>query len=112
MISVSFSQKQEDAMASALENWGLSAQVDQVVEECAELVIALHKHVKRSPKPGTLDNVIDELADVEIMVAQMRVAFGIDDKAFQDRIERKFEKLNKYLETGEGFKPLGLVPEE
>jgi len=40
---------------------------------------------------------IDEIADVEMMLAQMRFAFGIDDDTLRKRIECKFEKLNKYL---------------
>jgi hypothetical protein len=32
------------------------------------------KHVKRTPQPGRLDGVIDEIADVEMMLAQMRLA--------------------------------------
>lgn len=97
-MKVQFTDSEVHMMQSALDKWGLNAQADQLVEECAELIVALQKHVKRSPQPGTLDCVLDEMADVEMMLAQMRVAFGIEDETFRERIERKFEKLKRYLE--------------
>jgi N-acetylglutamate synthase-like GNAT family acetyltransferase len=60
-----------------------------------------HKQVKRNPKPDSLDDVIDEIVDVEMMLAQMRVAFDIDDETLRERIESKFAKLAQYLESGE-----------
>jgi NTP pyrophosphatase (non-canonical NTP hydrolase) len=67
------------------------------VEECAELIVALQKHINRTPNPSTLENIIDEIADVEMMLTQMRLVFGIDDETLRKRIECKFEKLNQYL---------------
>jgi NTP pyrophosphatase (non-canonical NTP hydrolase) len=89
-MKVQFTDRQIDAMQHGLDIWGLSAQCDQTVEECAELIVALQKYVKLTPKPGTLDVVIDEIADVEMMLVQMRLAFGIDDETLRERIDRKF----------------------
>jgi len=97
-VTVHFTDEEVKLMQTALDRWGLNAQVGQAVEECAELIVALQKHVNRSPSPETIDGVLDELADVEMMLAQMRVAFGIDDAAFRERIVRKFVKLRNYLE--------------
>jgi NTP pyrophosphatase (non-canonical NTP hydrolase) len=100
-MKVEFTESEITVMRTALDKWGLDAQCDQTVEECAELIVALHKQVKRTPKPDSLDDVIDEIADVEMMLGQMRVAFDIDDETLRERIERKFAKLAQYLETGE-----------
>jgi len=97
-MTVHFTDDEVRLMRAALERWGLNAQVGQAVEELAELIVALQKHVNRSPSPETIDGVLDELADVEMMLTQMRVAFGIDDADFRERIERKFGKLRSYLE--------------
>ena len=94
---VKFTDSEVSAMRTALDKWGLDAQCDQCVEECAELIVALHKYVKRLPKPDAIDEVTDEIADVEMMLAQMRLALGIDDQVLRERIERKFEKLRLYL---------------
>jgi hypothetical protein len=45
--------------------------------------------------------VIDEIADVEMMLAQMRLAFDISDETLRERIEAKFEKLGEYLTSEE-----------
>jgi NTP pyrophosphatase (non-canonical NTP hydrolase) len=95
---LSFEEKQVAVMKTALDYWGLQAQVDQTVEEMAELIVALHKHAKRVSGRGTLDDVLDEIADVEMMLAQMRLTFGIDDDTLRERIDRKMAKLEDYLD--------------
>jgi NTP pyrophosphatase (non-canonical NTP hydrolase) len=84
-------------MQTALDQWGINAQVGQTVEECAELIVALQKYVNRTPQPGMVENILDEIADVEMMLAQMRLVLGIDDDMLHKRIEYKFERLKHYL---------------
>ena len=84
-------------MQTALEQWGLNAQVGQTVEECAELIVALQKYINRTQKLNIVENITDEIADVEMMLAQMRLALGIDDDTLRKHIECKFERLNQYL---------------
>jgi len=98
---VRFSSSEIEAMQAALDKWGLDAQCDQTIEECAELIVALQKHVKRSHGEDTLDKVLDEIADVEMMLAQMRLILGINDQMLRERIEQKFEKMNHYLASDE-----------
>jgi NTP pyrophosphatase (non-canonical NTP hydrolase) len=87
-MKVEFTELEIASMRNALDKWGPDAQCDQTVEECAELIVALHKQVKRSPKPHSLDDVIDEMADVEMMLAQMRPAFDISDES-QNTVESR-----------------------
>lgn len=59
----------------AIEAFGLEAQIDQTIEECAELIHALNK-VKRYPaQSARVIDVRGEIADVEIMCEQMRAVF-------------------------------------
>lgn len=77
---------------ATLDKWGTEAQYDQAVEECAELIIAL-KHFRR----GKIDRrvLIEELADVTLMVGQLAWMFGQDEV---DRaVSRKLAKLDKLL---------------
>ena len=97
-MKVEFSEAQIQLMQTALDKWGLAAQAGQTIEECAELIVALQKHINRKPSQDTMEGIVDEIADVEMMLAQMRLVFGVDDDAFKMRIERKFAKLNEYLE--------------
>jgi len=100
-MKVEFTEAEIKTMQTALEQWGLNAQIGQAVEECAELIVALQKYINRTPQPGRIDNILDEIADVEMMLAQMRLALNIDDETLRKRIERKFERLNQYLSKDE-----------
>ena len=96
-MKVQFTDAEINTMQAALDQWGLNAQVGQTVEECAELIVALQKYINRTARPGVVENITDEIADVEMMLAQMRLALGIDDDTLRKRIEYKFDRLNQYL---------------
>jgi len=97
-MSLTFSQYEVALMQSALDTWGLSAQVGQTIEEAAELIVALQKHTNRSGSgEATLDAVLDEIADVEMMLAQLRLVYGFSDTLLRERINIKFAKLEDYL---------------
>jgi NTP pyrophosphatase (non-canonical NTP hydrolase) len=100
-MTVQFTENEIKIMRTALDQWGLNAQVGQTVEECAELIVALQKYVNRTPQFESVDNILDEIADVEMMLAQMRLVLGIDDDTLRKRIEHKFEKLIQYLSEDE-----------
>jgi NTP pyrophosphatase (non-canonical NTP hydrolase) len=87
--------KQYDAIYRAtLAKWGEEAQYDQAVEECAELIAAL-KHFKRD-KVGK-EQVIDELADVALMVGQL--SFMLGEERVRQAIENKLAKLQNLLDN-------------
>jgi len=100
-MKVQFNDAEIKTMQTALDQWGINAQVGQTVEECAELIVALQKYINRTPQPEMIENILDEIADVEMMLAQMRLVLGIDDDALRKRIEYKFKKLNQYLPNDE-----------
>ena len=54
----------------AVELWGEDFQIDLLIEECAELIEALSIHGIGSAQ------VVDEVADVQIMVSQARMMVG------------------------------------
>ena len=79
---------------ATLDKWGEDAQYDQAVEECAELIVAL-KHFRR----GKVDQqaVIDELADVTLMLGQLTWMFGTG--RVEESVQKKLEKLNRLLKA-------------
>ncbi|MBW6511912.1 MAG: antitoxin [Desulfuromonadaceae bacterium] len=77
---------------ATLAKWGEEAQYDQAIEECAELIVGI-KHLKR--KRISEEVVIDELADVALMVGQLTWMLGADK--VERAIERKLEKLHSLL---------------
>ena len=82
----------KDIYERALARWGDEAQVRMTIEECAELIKVLVK-LKRNTNGSTIEDVVDELADVQIMINQMKKLFGDVDKA----IERKLARLEQRL---------------
>jgi len=100
-MKVQFTESEIKTMQTALDRWGLNAQVGQTIEECAELIVALQKHVNRTPRPKTTDKILDEIADLEMMLAQIRLALSINDDTLRERIECKFKRLNQYLSDNE-----------
>jgi len=99
-MKIEFTKDQVKTMQTALDKWGLNAQVGQTIEECAELIVVLQKYINRTECPA-IDKIVDEIADVEIMLGQMRLALGIDDNLIAERIAQKFERLNQYLKLKE-----------
>ena len=61
----------------ALSKWKTTSQMDMTIEECAELIQAIQKW-KRSGSLNTRDHVLEEMADVEIMLEQMKLIFNYD----------------------------------
>ncbi|WP_282753966.1 antitoxin [Desulfuromonas thiophila] len=75
-----------------LERWGEQGQYDQAIEECNELAVAL-LHFRRGK--AVPQQVIDELADVALMVAQLSWMFG--PAAVAAAAARKCAKLEALL---------------
>jgi len=96
-MKVEFTENEVAIMQTALNQWGLNAQVGQAIEECAELIVALQKFINRTPKIESVDVITDEIADVEMMLSQLRLALDINDDTLRKRIEYKFSRLSKYL---------------
>jgi len=80
--------------AEAVKKWGHNMQIDMLVEECAELIAAVNR-LKR--KRTDLLPLLEEIADVEIMLGQMRCIF---DPELIETVKRK--KLTRLAErTGQ-----------
>lgn len=76
----------------AVKAYGADKQIEQVIEECAELIMALQK-IKRFPDAlNYWENVHEEIADVELMINQMKYIFN------SEKIEEYKNKKIKRLE--------------
>lgn len=78
----------------ALNAWGIPAQERQAIEECSELIKALCKNQRYDNKRP--DDVIDEIADVYIMVEQLKLIYGPEN--VENKIKEKLERLKQRLE--------------
>lgn len=83
----------------AIRLYGEPAQMDMAVEEIAELTKAICK-VKRAScaaeAAAALENAVEEMADVQIMLDQLRIIFG---RSTAEAEEYKLERLKKRLDT-------------
>lgn len=82
---------------------GEAAQIDMAVEEMAELTKALCKVKRATPGATTtaaIANVIEEIADVQIMLDQLRLIFARStDEVEEDKLRRLLGRLNSYAES-------------
>ncbi len=81
----------------AMKMWGVEAQMDMLVEECAELIVAV-QHFKRD-RVGW-DKVCEEIADVRIMTSQFHTIDGISDMIHMREME-KIKRLEKRVNDKE-----------
>jgi NTP pyrophosphatase (non-canonical NTP hydrolase) len=88
----------EDLYRRARELYGVDNQLEMVTEECGELVVAL-QHFKRPDRPNALVDLIDELADAQIMVEQARLILGAEE--VDAAVERKLARLLERVAAGE-----------
>lgn len=85
--------------------YGYEAQSNQLVEECAELIQAVSKYrraevglgqpVSEDKKAVALENLIEEIADVEIMLEQVKYPLQIPEEEL-DAV--KLYKVNRTRE--------------
>ena len=80
----------------AIDVWGKAAQIGMAMEECNELAAQLHRVFFRGR--GKPADVASEIADVEIMCAQLRLIVGNElvDLEKLGKIARLQQRLAKH----------------
>ena len=85
---------EQEIYRKAVKVCGRDAQMGMLQEECAEVIQAVNK--LRRGALGAADNLCEEIADVEIMLAQMRCVLPENRIEFFKKL--KLERLEKMLE--------------
>lgn len=89
-----------EILARAIKTYGEESQIDMAIEEMSELTKALLKHrraykkYKTVPEKYFIENVLEEMADVQIMLDQLYMIFG-EPIIMRNR---KIDRLKKRLE--------------
>lgn len=75
---------------AAILEWGTERQKGMIIEECAELIDAVCKYER-----GRADqkDILSELADVQIMIEQALIIYGISYTEFCEEYNRKLKRL-------------------
>lgn len=86
-------EKVHEAALKAVDCYGIENQMDTAVEECAELIHAIQK-LKRYPSVSMVEHVLEECADVTIMVEQLVATFDDEErKTFNHWLRSKSDRL-------------------
>lgn len=81
----------EEKLRIIADHYGLENQLRQLAEECSELAVEANHSAR---KGSTTVRLIEEIADVEIMLDQVRYLAGIQES---DVLEIRFYKLERQL---------------
>ena len=80
-----------EKLKTIAEYYGLENQLRQLAEECSELAV----EANHSARKGSITvRLIEEIADVEIMLDQVRYLAGIQES---DVLETRFYKIERQL---------------
>lgn len=82
--------------------WGLPAQFDQLIEEMAELIVAVNKYKRKhiigheyQDNPAIEENLIEELADVTNCIEQITIMIGAQQ--VQEVVNQKLNRLKDLI---------------
>jgi hypothetical protein len=85
----------------ALAKWGKLTQILMCIEELSELICALFlcasAKADRKINSVTKEEIASEIADVQLMLRQMKIVFGINDIVIASIEEEKLDRLKDYL---------------
>lgn len=94
-------QSETEILQRAIDRWGVRLQSNQCIQEMAELIVAITKLQQLYDAPHTeqiaaRDNLIEEIADVEIMIDQMKLMYGEQDirKQRDYKLQRLVNRLD------------------
>ena len=92
--------KVEEMLYSKLmEKFGIEKQTLMLAEEQGELIKAINKKLRF--KTHTVDEIREELADVYIVMNQVRIYFGITLRDVAEEMDKKLERIQYRLKKGE-----------
>ena len=92
VIATILTQEQMRNLNTIVETYGNDAQEDMAIEECSELVKAILKLRRSDEKTAEMrEAVIDEIADVQIMLSQLEIIFNCVAEV-EDRIDFKINR--------------------
>ena len=92
-------KERREIYREALEQWGADSQFNAAIEEMAELISVI-QHFRRKKTWGhlsTREEVIDEIADVEIIMEQLKCMFNVNSLYLFNIKERKLERVKLLL---------------
>lgn len=88
----------ENNLEIIIDTYGYEKQSRKAIEELGELTVAINKYID-SPLESNFNNLVEEIADVEIMLGQLKIIHDIDndliDRVKKEKINRELSRINK-----------------
>ena len=85
----------DERIKTIADHYGIKKQLKQLAEECSELAV----EASHSARKGTTVKIIEEIADVQIMIEQIIYLAKIDRCDIEDCINYKLERQMKRIEA-------------
>ena len=90
--------RRKEIEGRAINTYGEQPQVDMAIEEMSELTKAILKYRRAENKNKNEaeyleDNIIEEIADVQIMLDQMRIIFGDTSSQEEYKLNRLWARM-------------------
>ena len=86
----------DNLLQQAIDKWGTDAQIEMIKEECLELALAIQKYSRVNvDKTERYDDIIDEIADVKIIIKLSEKLFPKD--LINERVDYKMNRLKERL---------------
>lgn len=82
------------------DHYGPATQVKQAVSELMELGYVLTRRPSQRKNTWKAD-LLDEMADVTIMIRQLRLLYNISDEIFDEKITEKLDRQLGRIRNGE-----------
>ncbi len=83
----------DERIKTIAEYYGYESQMDMLCEECGEFVQARNK-LRRNVN-GAYQNCLEEIADIAIMVEQMKLICGVDriEQIINEKLDRQIQRI-------------------
>lgn len=94
----------QEILEDAVRTWGVRAQEDMLLEKMSELtkaVLKLRREKREQMVPYAISAIRDEMADVQIMLDQMKIMYGEVDNFERDKLKRLLERLEEAHAEGQ-----------
>ena len=86
-------------LKSVIDFYGPEAQARIAMEECAELIQAINKCLRYPDNEEKHTDLVEEMADVAIMLNQLMLIFNVKHDEFNVMIKKKTERILNRLEA-------------
>lgn len=95
----------DDDIKKIADHYGKYAQLGMLQEECAELIVAVNKYRRGGHLPliDDFNHIVEEIADVEIVISQVKHLLKIPDYAVEfvkaEKVSRQIERMKEDRES-------------